>query len=83
MDSENQNDGIHRGDFGTCCVDLQQCLEQPNCLFHVSEDGSFYLAIAFIQTEEGTGWFDQAVLYCPFCGKQLQDRQELADKAKK
>ncbi|MDZ4820838.1 MAG: hypothetical protein SGJ20_17880 [Planctomycetota bacterium] len=47
-------------------------------MFRVETNGVFYLSIGYVQTEQGTGWFDQAVIYCPFCGVQLQDRNEIA-----
>jgi len=39
-----------------------------------SEDDVLYLTVGNVETEQGTGWMDQAVLFCPFCGKQLQTR---------
>ena len=82
MSQDNDQTEIYRGAFGTCCEDLKHCMKQPNCLLHVSEEGSFFLTIGYIQTEEGTGWMDHAVIFCPFCGKKLQDREELAEKVK-
>ncbi len=82
MFNKNRTSNIYQGQFGSCCKDLKHCMNQPNTLFHVSEDGSFFMTIGYIQTDEGTGWFDHAVIFCPFCGKQLQDRKELEKIAK-
>ena len=30
-----------------------------------------------LYTPQGVAWFDQAPLYCPFCGLQIQDREEI------
>jgi hypothetical protein len=34
----------------------------------VSEPGVHYLTVGSVETEQGAGWMDQAVLFCPFCG---------------
>ena len=36
-----------------------------------------YLTVGYVQTPEGPGWFDQALIFCPFCGTKLQDRDEI------
>jgi hypothetical protein len=65
-----------------CCKDLQEAIEIPEkSFFSIEENGVLFLTIGFTQTEQGTGWFNQAVIFCPFCGKQLQDRTEIAHKA--
>jgi hypothetical protein len=70
------------GDFGTCCKDLRDAMSSPpQSLFRVEDNGVLYLTIGYAETEEGPGWFDQAVLFCPFCGRQLQDRETIARKA--
>ena len=63
--------------FGSCCKDLADAMEAPpNSLFRI-EDGVLFLSVGFTETEQGLGWFDQAVLFCPFCGVRLQDREEI------
>ena len=60
--------------FGNCCKDLADCIhELPNSMFRVEESGVLYLTVGYTTTQEGTGWFDHAVFFCPFCGKRLQD----------
>ena len=39
--------------------------------------GVLYLTIGGIKTEQGMGWMDQAVLFCPFCGTRLQTKEEI------
>lgn len=46
-----------------------------------SEQGVLYLTIGRVQTEQGVGWMDQAVLYCPFCGTRLQTKEDIRLKA--
>ena len=49
--------------------------------FYVRDDtGVLYLTVGGVKTDRGMGWFDQAVLFCPFCGAQLQTREEIASK---
>ena len=70
------------GNFGTCCKDLSDAMSSPpQSLFRVEDNGVLYLTIGYAETDEGPGWFDQAVLFCPFCGRQLQDRETIARKA--
>jgi hypothetical protein len=65
-----------------CCRDLQEAMTSPdNSFFRIEENGVLFLTIGYTQTEQGTGWFDQAILYCPFCGKTLQTRDEIALKS--
>lgn len=49
--------------------------------FRIEENGVLYLTVGYTQTEQGTGWFDQAIIFCPFCGQKLQDRNEIALKS--
>jgi hypothetical protein len=67
--------------FGTCCKDLGDALSQPqHSFFRVEENGVLYMTIGYIDTEKGPSFFDQAVVYCPFCGKQLQTKDEIKTK---
>ena len=73
----------HEGPFGSCCKDLKDAMtEVPESFFRVEDNGVLYLTVGYVQREEGPGFFDQAVLHCPFCGKQLQERAEIAAKAR-
>jgi hypothetical protein len=73
----------HQGDFGSCCKDLHTALaEVPKSLFHVSPEGTLFLSVGMAETEDGVGWFDQAVIFCPFCGKRLQDKNEIGKKVR-
>jgi hypothetical protein len=65
--------------FGTCCKELADALsEPPNSFFHTADNGVLYLTVGYVVTKEGPGFFDQAVLFCPFCGRQLQTREEVS-----
>ena len=65
-----------------CCDDLVRAMTgPPNSLIRTEENGVLYLTVGYVQTTEGTGWFDQAVLFCPFCGKKLQDVDEIRNKS--
>jgi len=67
---------------GSCCKDLKDAMTMPQQKFlWTSEDDVLYLTVGNVETEQGTGWMDQAVLFCPFCGKQLQTRDEIRLKA--
>jgi hypothetical protein len=69
-------------EFGSCCRDLRAALtEVPKSLFHVSPEGVLYVSVGMAETEDGVGWFDQAVIFCPFCGQRLQDKAEIASAA--
>ena len=64
--------------FGNCCAYLHDALTTPpEKLFRVEANGVLYLAIGYANTDQGVGWFDQAVLFCPFCGSSLQSRGEI------
>jgi len=68
--------------FGTCCADLAAAIKQPQTsMFRVETNGVLFLSVGYVSTAKGPGWFDQAVLFCPFCGAQLQTRTEIAAKA--
>ena len=82
MFGTSRGEDVYWGPFGSCCKYLADCMKQPNALIRTQEDGTLFLTIGYIQMEQGTAWFDHAVIYCPFCGKKLQDREALAEKVK-
>lgn len=66
-------------EFGSCCEDLADAMHQvPESFFRVEKNGVLYLTVGYIRTEQGPGWFDQVVLFCPFCGRELQTREAVA-----
>ncbi len=68
--------------FGSCCDDLKRAMTvPPNPLFRKSESGVLYLTVGYVQSDEGIGWMDQAVIFCPFCGKPLQSKEEIRIKS--
>ncbi len=73
---------LHGGPFGTCCKDLKDAMESPpKSFFYVEKNKVLYLTVGYAQTKDGPGWFDQAVIFCPFCGSQLQTKEDIAKKA--
>lgn len=68
--------------FGSCCADLKAAIsEVPESFFRTEENGIFYLTVGYVPTESGPGFFDQAVMFCPFCGARLQTKEQCAAKA--
>ena len=75
--AEGGEEGMTK-EFGSCCVVLHDAMTHPpNSLFRV-DGGVLYLAVGYSDTEGGIGWFEQAVLFCPFCGTALQTKDEIA-----
>ena len=82
-ESSTKMSKIYKGKFGSCCKDLTEAMSTPpNSFFFVSENKVLFQTVGYVQTEQGPGWFDQAVIFCPFCGKQLQSKEEIATKSK-
>jgi hypothetical protein len=68
--------------FGSCCPDLLAALKQPQTsMFRVETNGVLYLSVGFVSTGGGQAWFEQAVLFCPFCGVLIQTREEVASRS--
>jgi hypothetical protein len=68
--------------FGACCTDLGDAIQKPpTSFFMVEENGVLYLSVGYVTTKQGPGFFDQAVIFCPFCGARLQDRDEIRRRA--
>ena len=67
---------VEKEAFGICCSDLREAMTQvPSSFFRVEANGVLYLTVGYVETENGRGYFDQAVLFCPFCGSGLQTRE--------
>ena len=74
------HESLFQGRFGSCCNDLHEALNPeitPNPLLMISEQDVLYLTIGMVETQDGPGFFDQAIMFCPFCGRKLQDRAEI------
>lgn len=69
-------------DFGNCCKDLKDAMTTPpTSFFRIERNNVLFLTIGYMQTDDApTGWFDQAVIFCPFCGTKLQNREDIKDK---
>ena len=49
-----------------CCEDLADAITGlPNSFFRTEDNGVLYRTVGYVQTAEGPGWFDQAVIFCP------------------
>ena len=69
--------------FGACCNDLKDGMTSPpNSFFRVEKNGVLYLTVGYIATQGGPGWLEQAVIFCPFCGRKIQDKDEIARSSK-
>jgi hypothetical protein len=55
---------------------------RPIVFFRIEDNGVLYLTVGHVQTDQGPGFFDQAVIFRPFCGQQLPTRERIADKGK-
>ena len=67
--------------FGTCCRDLKEAMAvKGTSTFQIADNGVLLLSVGYMETPQGYGWFDQAVIFCPFCGKKLQDKDEIRRK---
>ncbi|EBU7498168.1 hypothetical protein DK058_25165 [Salmonella enterica subsp. enterica serovar Typhi] len=67
-----------------CCAAFEDVTaglpEEAMPSFHVSDDNILMLTVATLETDEGPAFMDHAVLFCPFCGTQLQDARMIAGK---
>jgi len=67
--------------FGDCCTTLRDCLNGAFNRLIAEIDGTLFMSVGWIESESGTGWFDSAVLFCPFCGARLQTDEEIRKRA--
>jgi hypothetical protein len=68
--------------LGQCCKDMIDSQKIPeNSMFRIESNGVMYLSIGYSKTDQGIVWFDQTVIYCPFCGNKIQDKGEIKNKA--
>jgi hypothetical protein len=71
------------GKLGTCCEALKQAMfGVAESFFRIEDNGILYLTIGYIKKDAQTGFYDSAVLFCPFCGKSLQSPEEIRKKSK-
>ena len=68
-------------EIGSCCSDLKEAMSEPNSFFLMGENGVFYMTISYVDTEDGPAFMDQALIFCPFCGTQVQSKEQIAQKA--
>lgn len=69
------------GRFGDCCEDMADALGfEDGKTLTTNAEGVLYLTVAAVETDDGPGFYDIAVSFCPFCGVQLQSDAEVAAK---
>lgn len=62
-----------------CCQEFRDALNIPSISsFRVERNGVLFLTIGSTKTGDEMNFYDQAVIFCPFCGTKLQDRNEIA-----
>jgi hypothetical protein len=67
------------GPLGNCCEDLRHARDRvPESFVRIADNGVVYLTVGMTMTENGPGFFDQAMFFCPFCGTRLQSREDVA-----
>jgi hypothetical protein len=73
---------MHTGPFGSCCEDLADSMGLDDPSFFVEDNGVLYLTVGTAEGPDGgRGYLDHAVVFCPFCGVQLQISDDIARRA--
>lgn len=70
--------------FGSCCEELKEVLEAKDfdALVAVGDDGVLYMSIGMLDAEEGeANVIDHPVFFCPFCGTEVQSREDVEAKS--
>ncbi|MGO7213857.1 hypothetical protein ACC817_07845 [Rhizobium ruizarguesonis] len=67
-----------------CCDSLKGVvadLPEPAApTIYRADNGVLMMVVGLVQSEEGLGYLDQAIMHCPFCGTKLQDAKAIAEK---
>ncbi|MBY3064959.1 hypothetical protein HFO63_26875 [Rhizobium laguerreae] len=67
-----------------CCDSLKgvvaDLLEPAAPTVYRADNGVLMMVVGLVQSEEGLGYLDQAIMHCPFCGTKLQDAKAVAEK---
>lgn len=73
--------------FGSCCNELKEAIggEEFEPLLTVGDDGVLYMSVGLVDMgegdeEEGPGFVDHPIFFCPFCGTKLQTREAVAER---
>lgn len=77
---EAPEQGATEEEFGSCCTELKEAMsgKEFDPLIVVGEDGILYMSVGLIDIEgEEPGMVDHPVFFCPFCGTELQARDEM------
>lgn len=63
-----------RSKYGECCEEMKEALDANESLFRVEEDDILRLPVWTVPlSDEGKAWYEKPIIFCPFCGKRLQD----------
>jgi hypothetical protein len=76
--------GDGAGGFGSCCTELKEAMsgEEFEPLITVGEDGVLYMSVGLVELDEDEpGMVDHPIFFCPFCGKRLQNAEEVRAKS--
>ncbi len=81
-DEIEDDDVVVEGDeeFGSCCSELREAMSgnEFEPLIVVGEDDVLYMSVGLIDIEgEEPGMVDHPVFFCPFCGTELQTKDEV------
>lgn len=67
-----------------CCDSLKGVVadlpEPATPTVYRADNGVLMMVVGLVQSEEGLGYLDQAIMHCPFCGTKLQDAKAVAEK---
>ncbi|NKK62646.1 hypothetical protein GFL88_03690 [Rhizobium leguminosarum bv. viciae] len=67
-----------------CCDSLKGVMadlpEPAAPTVYRADNGVLMMVVGLVQSEEGLGYLDQAIMHCPFCGTKLQDAKAIAEK---
>lgn len=75
--------GNNGAEFGSCCEELKEVLDAKDFdrLIAVGDDGVLYMSIGLLEAEQGeANVVDHPVFFCPFCGTELQSREDVEAK---
>lgn len=70
-------------DFGSCCDELREALEAQGFepFIVIGEDGVLYMSVGEVEVDDDQrGFVDHPIFFCPFCGTEVQDRDEVMEK---
>lgn len=70
--------------LGSCCEEMSEVLNAQDFdpLLAIGDDGILYMSIGMLDAEEGeANVIDHPAFFCPFCGTEIQTREEVEAKS--